>query len=74
MTRHAVVHTEEQTMTPTVQIHSREGLEERRAKLVTIAGGDETALRRAAADYRLTVDQIALLDEIDRIDYLLGAD
>lgn len=60
-------------MTSTVQIHTRADLAARRAELLAQVGNDEPALRRAAAQYLLDVDKIAILDEIDRIDYLLGA-
>lgn len=60
-------------MTPTVQIMSREQLCERRQDLIRCACMDEARLRRAAAEYLLSAEQTAILDEIDRIDYLLGA-
>ncbi len=60
-------------MTPPVQILTEREMRERRRELLIQSGMDELALRQAAADYRLSADSTALLDEIDRIDYLLGA-
>jgi hypothetical protein len=60
-------------VTPTVQIMSRGQLQERRQELLSAACMDESKLRQAAADYLLSAEQTAILDEIDRIDYLLGA-
>jgi hypothetical protein len=59
-------------MTPTVRISRPEELRVERERLLREIEMDEFALRRAAADYRLTAEQTAILDEIDRIDYLLG--
>jgi hypothetical protein len=59
-------------MTPTVRISRPEELRVERERLLREVGMDELALRRAAADYRLSAEQTAVLDEIDRIDYLLG--
>ncbi len=59
-------------MTPTVRIFSPAELHDQRETLLREIGMDEATLRRAAADYRLTAEQTAILDELDRIDYLLG--
>jgi hypothetical protein len=47
-------------------------LRDRRRQLLNEAPMSEEDLRRGAASYILTPEQAALLDEIDRIDYLLG--
>ena len=42
-----------------------------RANLNQAAGGDETALRARAAAYGLNAEEVAILDQIDGLDYLL---
>jgi len=54
-----------QTMTP-------EAARERRAQLVQSVGGDEAALRARGAVYALDARELATLEEIDALDYLLG--
>jgi len=59
-------------VTPLVQIMTQRELRDRRRQLLNEAPMSEEDLRRGAASYILTPEQAALLDEIDRIDYLLG--
>ena len=42
-----------------------------RAHLIQTAGGNETALRARAAMYGLNAEEVAILDQIDGLDYLL---
>lgn len=58
-------------MSPTVEIVTEEELRVRRARVLSGLTSSEKELRIGAAQYTLTPDEIAALDEIDRIDYLL---
>lgn len=42
-----------------------------RANLIQAAGGDEARLRARAAAYGLNAEEVAILDQIDGLDYLL---
>lgn len=46
----------------------------RRAEIVQETGNDEQALRARAAAYVLDAAELALLDELDGLDYLLNGD
>ena len=59
-------------MSPTVEILTEEDLQARRAEILAAQTLTEEELRRGAARYTLTADEVAALDEVDRIDYLLG--
>lgn len=59
-------------MSPTVQIMSVEELQRRRMEILEGQTLSEEELRSGAAQYTLSADEVAALDEIDRIDYLLG--
>ena len=59
-------------MSPTVQILSADELRRRRAEILKGQTLTEEDLRVGAAQYTLSADEVAALDEIDRIDYLLG--
>lgn len=43
-----------------------------RAQLIEQSGLSEDELRTRGRSYTLTLEQITLLDEIDRIDFLVG--
>jgi len=58
----------------TVRIYTRDELLAERAELVARAGGDEDRLRQLGAEWALDAHGQAVLDELDRIDYLLGAE
>ena len=58
---------------PTVEILSPDELRDRREALLARAGMTDVELRARGASYALTPDQAALLDELERIDFLLGA-
>ncbi len=57
--------------TGTVHTMTPDGARRRRVELVESAGGDETALRARADVYALDARELAVLDEIDALDYLL---
>ena len=59
-------------MSPTVQILSADELRRRRAEILKGQTLTEEDIRVGAAQYTLSADEVAALDEIDRIDYLLG--
>ena len=59
-------------MSPTVEILTEDDLRQRRSAVLASLSLDEETLRRGAARYTLTAEEVAALDEIDRIDYLLG--
>ncbi|UNX55216.1 hypothetical protein MF406_02730 [Georgenia sp. TF02-10] len=44
----------------------------RRAEIIEAAGGDERAFRARAADFALDARELALYDELEELDYLLG--
>jgi len=44
----------------------------RRAEIITAVGGDEAAFRDRAARFQLGVRELALFDELEELDYLLG--
>lgn len=56
----------------TVEVVDPSGLMRRRRELLDKVRMDERSLRRAAAEYRLDDEQTAILDELDRIDFLVG--
>ena len=58
----------------TVEMLTAEDARKRRAKIVKSVGGDEGSLRERAALYGLDARELAALDELDALDYLLGAD
>lgn len=58
-----------------VQMMTVEEVRQRRAELLRSVGGDEASLRERAAAYSLNARELAVIDEIDALDYLLeGAD
>ncbi len=59
-------------MSTTFQTMTPEAARERRAQLLQSVGGDEDALRARAAVYALDARELATLEEIDALDYLLG--
>lgn len=59
-------------MTPTVEVLSVETALVRRDEVLASVGGDEGALRTRAAAYALSAREMAALDELDELDYLLG--
>lgn len=59
-------------MTTTVRTITPEAARQRRAQLLASVGGDEDALRARAAVYALDARELAALEEIDALDYLLG--
>lgn len=61
-------------MTTTVRTMTPESARRRRAQLVRSMGGDEQALRARAAVYALDARELAVLEEIDALDYLLDAE
>lgn len=60
--------------TPTVEIMDVERAKARRADVLASVGGDEEALRVRAASYGLTARELAALEELDELDFLLGRD
>jgi hypothetical protein len=63
----------DRAMTSTnVEILTVEAAKKRRDELLQAVGGDEQAIRERAADYALQADELAALNEIDELDYLLG--
>ncbi len=59
-------------MTRAVEVMHADELRARRAELLAASGLNEDELRRRAAVYSLPPDLVAVLSEIDEIDYLLG--
>ncbi len=57
--------------TATVHTITPDDARRRRAELMASVGGDETALRERAAVYALDARELATLDEVDALDYLL---
>lgn len=57
----------------TVEVLTTEDAARRRAEILAALGGDEQSLRLRAAQYALDADELAALDELDALDYLLGA-
>jgi len=60
-------------MTPAVEVMHPDDLRARRRELLAACGMSEEELRRCAAVYSLSAELVALLAEIEEIDYLLGA-
>ena len=58
--------------TANVEMLTVDAAKQRRAELLESVGGDEQALRARAAAYALQADELAALNEIDELDYLLG--
>ncbi len=58
--------------TATVRTLTPTAAQARRAELVQSVGGDETALRARAAVYALDARELAAMDEIDALDFLLN--
>lgn len=44
----------------------------RRAAITAAAGGDETTFHARAANFALDASELALYDELEELDYLLG--
>lgn len=61
-------------MTRSIAHHTDESLESRRLEIVAQLGGDEDEIRERARDYRLTIAEDALFDELRAIDFLLWRD
>jgi hypothetical protein len=57
---------------PTVEVLSVEEAQARRNDVLARVGGDEPALRARAAVYALDAHELAALDDLDALDYLLG--
>ncbi|MCW2693093.1 MAG: hypothetical protein JWM48_2905 [Mycobacterium sp.] len=57
---------------PSLELMSRQELEQLRRELVQRAGLPEDELRRRAEVYNLTPEQSALADEISDLEYLLA--
>ncbi len=58
---------------PTIEMLTPDEIHERRERLLAQAGMSEDELRRRAADYTLTSEQSAILDELSDLDFLLRA-
>lgn len=58
----------------TVEVLSVDAALARRAEILASIGGDEQSLRQRAESYALNANELAALDELDALDYLLGAD
>jgi hypothetical protein len=58
---------------PTVEVLSSEQIAGRRRRLLECAGMPEQELKRRAEQYALTPEQMALLEELEDLDYLLRA-
>lgn len=59
---------------PTLELLTREQLQQRRTELLQRVGLSEDELRRRADDYALTPQQSALAEEISDLEYLLAVD
>lgn len=59
-------------MTPTVEVMHRNELHARRRELVASCGLSEEELRSRADVYSLSPELVAVLNEIEEIDFLLG--
>lgn len=56
----------------TVEILTTEAAQGRRQEILASVGGDENSLRARANIYALNAKELAVLDELDALDYLLG--
>lgn len=56
-----------------MEILTTEAAQARRDEIVASVGGDEKSLRGRANIYALNAKELAVLDELDALDYLLGA-
>lgn len=59
-------------MEPMIRSHTTEQFEHRRQEIIDAFGGDEDKIRERAANYQLTVEEDARIDELKTIDFLLG--
>jgi len=55
----------------TVEMMTVESAQRRRDEVLASVGGNEDALRARAVLYSLDPDELAALDELDELDYLL---
>lgn len=60
--------------TPTVEVMDVDQARARREAVLAAVGGDEEALRARAATYALNARELAALEELDELDFLLGRD
>ena len=58
--------------TVTVEPISEDQAHARRAEIIGLVGGDETAFFQRAHDYLLDARELALYDELNGLDYLLA--
>jgi hypothetical protein len=59
------------TMTP-VEVFTRAEAEARRAEIVRRVGNDEESFRERAEAYALNAEELAMFDEMEALDYILG--
>lgn len=59
-------------MPPTIQYLDADEIRARRAELLRQAGLDLATLKERAAQYRLSPEQSAILDELEDLEFLAG--
>lgn len=56
----------------TVNLLTVDDARARRAEIVALVGGDESAFRDRAESYLLSAEELALFDELENLDFLLS--